>query len=379
MKLPLHKQAEGKLAQTETVESSGRLSGLRVVIAPYYLNENPYQKQLHVHLSNLGIQVSGLEGGIYMPAEVEYINPNILHLHWLQVFSRSTNFIRSFLRLLKFMAGLLVLKLAGVKIVWTAHNLKDHENTNPLIDRLCTSFVIQLSDAIIAHGEVAKQEILDNFRVSRENRISVIPHGNYIGYYPNKITQAEARKLLEIDDSKIVFLFLGMIRPYKGVNELIDIFKQLHQDNVELIIAGKPLNPNIETEINQKIQGYTNIKFKPGFVPNEEIQVYMNACDVVVFPYRNLLTSGAAILAMSFSRACLAPKIGCLQEVLDDSGAFLYDPDTPNSLLQTINQAIGQRADLGTMGKYNRQVVEQWSWDRIAQMTGEVYQKCLEH
>ncbi|NJL35714.1 MAG: glycosyltransferase family 4 protein [Leptolyngbyaceae cyanobacterium RM2_2_4] len=377
MRLNLSTQVEPSV-ETDNAESSKHPSPLKVVTVPYYLNENPYQKQLHVHLSDLGIQVSGLEGGIYMPAEVEHINPNILHLHWLQVFSRSPNFIRSFLRLLKFMAGLLVLKWSGVKIVWTAHNLKDHENTNPVLDQLCRSFVIQLSDAIIAHGEVAKQEILNNFRVSRENKIFVIPHGNYVGYYPNEITQAKARKQLEINDSKIVFLFLGMIRPYKGVNELIDIFKQLHQDDVELIIAGKPLNPNIETEINQKIQGHANIKFKPGFVPNEEIQVYMNACDVVVFPYRNLLTSGAAILAMSFGKACLAPKIGCLKEVLDDSGAFLYDPDAPNLLLQTINQAIEQRADLGTMGEYNRQVVEQWSWDRIAQMTGEVYQKCLE-
>ncbi|WP_242482112.1 glycosyltransferase, partial [Trichormus variabilis] len=67
----------------------------------------------------------------------------------------------------------------------------------------------------------------------------------------------------------------------------------------------------------QKIDNEPNIKFIPGFVPSEKLQIYLNACDVVVFPYRDILTSGAVMLAMSFGRACIAPRKGCIAEVLD--------------------------------------------------------------
>jgi len=60
----------------------------------------------------------------------------------------------------------------------------------------------------------------------------------------------------------------------------------------------------------------------------------MNACDVVVFPYQEILTSGAVILAMSFGRACVAPRLGCIQDVLDDKGAFIYEPSNKAGLFK---------------------------------------------
>jgi beta-1,4-mannosyltransferase len=383
MQLPLLSQIKANPTPTEAVdkavEHSQHLPRLKVALAPYYLSTNPYQKQLHTHLAQLGIQASGVDTAtsVFMPDTVKHINPDILHLHWLHIFSKASSPAKSFLKLAKFVAGLLILKLSGIKIVWTAHNLRAHESPNPFIDRLCRSLVIKLADQIIAHGEVAKQELLATFNIKRKDTINVIPHGNYIDYYQNEISRTKARKLLRIDDSKMVFLFLGTIRPYKGVNELIEIFNQLDRSDVELVIAGKPFSPLAEAEIRQKIGNHSGIKFIPGFVPADQIQIYMNAADLVVFPYRNLLTSGAAILAMSFGKACLAPRIGCLKEILNESGAFLYDPTAQNALPQAIHRAIEQRDNLAAMGKHNRQIVEQWSWDRIASMTSEVYQKCF--
>ncbi len=51
-----------------------------------------------------------------------------------------------------------------------------------------------------------------------------------MGYYENKIDRVEGRKILSISDSRPVFLFLGTIRPYKGVIELIKTFKELNFD-----------------------------------------------------------------------------------------------------------------------------------------------------
>jgi len=94
---------------------------------------------------------------------------------------------------------------------------------------------------------------------------------------------------------------------------LLEAFKQLHHDEVQLVIAGKIWNDRLAEQIRQKTEGHNNIKFVPGFVPRRPNQVYMNACDVAVFPYRDVLTSGAVILAMSFGR-CIAPRMSAASE-----------------------------------------------------------------
>ena len=125
--------------------------------------------------------------------------------------------------------------------------------------------------------------------------------------------------------------------------------------------------------ITQRIAGCANIKFMPGFIPDDQIQVYMNASDAVILPYRDILTSGAAILAMSFGRACIAPRLGCINDILDEHGAFLYDPDATDGLVRALKSAVASGRDLSRMGAYNRYLAKQWDWERIAQRTLDVY------
>lgn len=350
---------------------------LNVLFAPNFQNTNPYQKQLSQALAARGVQVDGLASSQNLLSLLKRKNLEILHLHWLYPFYQTASPKVSLLKLAQFVVGLLVLRLRGVKVVWTAHNLKSHEPISPRLDHWCTTLVAQWSDAIIAHCEVAKAEAAAAFGIRNLDKIVVMPHGNYANYYENQIDQTAARTSLGLDPEKLVFLFLGMIRPYKGILELIDIFAQLQRQDVQLVLAGKPLNAGITAEIQEKIANQPLIRFIPGFVPDAEIQVYMNACDAVIFPYRDILTSGSVILAMTFGKACVAPRMGCIGEILNGSGAFLYDPQAPEGLSQAIDQAIAARAALPNMGKYNRQQADQWTWDLVADMTLEAYQSCL--
>lgn len=263
--------------------------------------------------------------------------------------------------------------------MWTVHNLKNHNNNYQRLDRIGTAAVARLAHAIIAHCEAAKQEIITTFNLSNGNKINVVPHGNYINCYENKVSRDEARQILGIPDSKLVLLFFGLIRPYKGVLELVDTFNHLANDETHLIIAGKVWNDSLEQAelLHQKTSENNRIKFIPGFVPDDKIQLYMNACDIVVFPYRDILTSGAVLLAISFGRPCIAPRKGCIGEVLDDAGAFLYNLDSDDGLLQAIKMAIEKKAELSQMGKHNYILAQKYSWESVAEMTLEVYQWCL--
>lgn len=368
-------QYKQNLGGTDDQSKDGGSYRLNVDFQPYWA-ENPYQKLLSENLMKLGVHVGEVNSrNKSLTGQI----PDILHLHWLDALFqfRVKNTFLSLLRLIKFLTKLFILRIRGVKIVWTAHNLKNHEKLYPLLDRICTTVVANLSHAIIAHSETAKREIISMIHSIDKDKIFVVPHGNYISSYENKIDRLEAQKALDIPNSSFVFLFLGQIRPYKGVLELIEAFKQLPHKQTHLVIAGKILNSELAEEIKQKIAGHSNIKFMPGFVPDDQIQVYMNACDVLVFPYQDLLTSGAVILAMSFGKACLAPRKSYFIEVLNNSGAFFYDPDTPEGLPQVMNSAIQSKNELLTMGEHNLQMAEQWNWSRVAKMTLDVYKYCL--
>lgn len=364
--------------ETDKNQILGDIGNLKTMYAPQFLGSNPYQEKLAENLVNLGIQVEGIDSRkIFLPMVVRRWHADILHLHWLHKYFAAPNAPNALFRLVKFLSGIVILRLMGVKIVWTAHNLKNHENLYPRLDRICTSVVARLTHGIIAHCEAAKCEIATTLHLRNKDKIFVVPHGNYTGYYENKIDRSEARKTLDIPNSSLVFLFLGSIRPYKGVFELIEAFKQLQRDKVQLVIAGESLNDELAEQISQKTEGHDNIKFLQGFIPEDQIQVYMNACDVVVFPYKDVLTSGAVVLAMSFGKTCIGPRRGCIGEILDNSGAFLYDPDIEEGLFQAMNRAMHNSADLGRMGEYNQHLADQWSWDRIADKTLEVYRQCL--
>jgi glycosyltransferase involved in cell wall biosynthesis len=263
--------------------------------------------------------------------------------------------------------------MRGSKVVWTVHNLSVHESVRPKLEALCSSFLAKRADAFIVHGEVAAQAVLESIRPAARQRIDVMPHGHYIDWYPNDLDTKSARERLRIEDSTTVFLFLGQIRPYKGVGELVDGFRKLDAPAAELVIAGMPVNEELKHSLRRRIGDCTGIRFVPRFIEDHEVQTYMNASDVVVLPYRRVLTSGAALLAMSFGRACIAPRLGLLKEVLDDSGAFLYEPDDKNGLFRALDSAMRCRGNLGEMGTYNRKMVSRWRWDAIARATAEIY------
>ncbi len=349
---------------------------LSVTFVPYWGAGNPYQNALASQLSLRGVQVDmgySLKG-LFRYGVVLYGRPNIVHVHWLPVFGwRQWRFLRCAV----FVLRLVLLRLWGVPLIWTIHNLVPHESRHPRLDWLLGRIVANLASGLIVHGRSARQQAINTWGLQDPGCVVVIPHGNYMDDYPNNVGRTAARKKLALDESKVVFVLLGAIRPYKSVLELVQAFRQIGTDHAALIIAGQPLNGEFAREIETASAQLENVRFQPGFVPRDEIQVYMNAADVVVLPYRHILSSGAALLAMSFGRPCIAPAIGSLTDVLDESGAFLYDPDCETGLLEALWRAIDAADALPRMGEHNRRKASQWTWQKAAASTRALYDCCL--
>lgn len=351
---------------------------MKVLFIPFdRKGNNPYQKLLLNHLQDLEVKVEG--SGTYrvfslLRSTFSHWKPDILHLHWHHPFLLGSNMTKTIIKSVSFITELLLLKLLGVKIVWTVHNIVSHEGNFEFLELFFTKFLAKLCNKIIVHSSSAKKEVVKIYR-TRESLIRVIPHGNYINCYRNVISEAQAKNKLQLEAEKIVFLYFGLIRHYKGIPELVEAFKKLNCPQAKLLIAGKPLNNEIAHDILKRCEENENIETFFKFIPDDEIQIYMNAADVVVLPYRDFLTSGAVILAMSFSKPIIGPAIGCMIDVLDNKGSIMYNPLEKESLLKAMKKTLG--VDLKRMGNHNFELAKQLQWDKIAKKTYEVYCECL--
>ena len=348
---------------------------LTIVHLPFYDN-NPYQSALMRNLEALGHRtIEGGGGGTFFGTALRTWKPDVLHFHWLHPYLIGNSTKGTIQHSLALFGQLSILRARGTKIVWTAHNLKSHESANPQLERALTKMFIRRCDAVIAHCEAAKTEVVKAFDVAPD-KVLVVPHGNYIGAYPSEVSREAARAELDYKPEELVFGFVGQVRAYKGVLDLIDGFEELqkrYKQPLRLLIAGALRDKENGEVIPERVASNAAIRFDSGFVPDERLQFYLNASDVVVFPYRDILTSGAVLLAMSYGRACLAPRRGCIGETLDCKGGFLYDPESDSALVEAMQQAIEKRSELPAMGAHNLERARKWSWEFVAQRTNEVY------
>lgn len=334
---------------------------------------NPYQHELSRGLAANGVEVRMARGYVHpLPFLWAWLRhrPDVFHLHWTQPYlywpGRSSP---SRILAWRLTFQLRVLRRLGVRLVWTVHNIAAHERADTEPELRISRRIAALSDTLIVHCEAARALAIEALAIpaGRRDRVVVVPHGHYIDAYQTTISRAEARAGFSFGESERVFLLLGSLRGYKGASELIAEFKKLPDANARLLIAGKPFTPQLLADLKAQTEGDPRIVGRLEFIPDADIPRFLLASDCAVLPFRDVLTSGSLILAMSFGLTAIAPRLGCLPETVAGDGAFLYDAGDPDGLPAALKSAL--TADLGAMGAANRARIEGFSWESVAQMT----------
>ena len=356
---------------------------LHAYMLPDYSEGNPYQRLLAEALEPLGVHVTLAKRLADVPPPARpgdaAAGPQVVHLHWTHGYMLDPRAWMTAVKGMRLLAWLARMRRRGAAIVWTVHNLQDHDRRQPRLERFFHRRLVRLCDALIVHCRYARDAVAEAFAVPAplRRRIFVMPHGHYLGVYGDGVTRDEARARLGLEPGAVVFLYLGAIRPYKGVPRLVRAFRRLHHSGARLVVAGRPATEGLRAEIEAGAQGDPRIRLFLERVPDEDIQVFMNAADAVVMPYEDIFTSGTVILAMSYGRPVIAPRRGCLVEVVDRQGGFLYDPDEPGGLEQALHRALAAAGELPAMGRHNRQRVEAWTWQAVALETRRAYEAAL--
>jgi len=335
-----------------------------LLFLPDWSSSNPYQKLLYDALQVAGVTCSGMQGRGFT---FRWLWSNrctykYIHFHWLFGIYDPENTGLTIKKSVTFLAKIIFARFLGFKVIWTVHNLVSHEPTNLKREFVLRKITSRMVNHVIVHCNYAKKKILSDWKL-RKDKVSVIPHGSYIGYYPNSITRQEARETLSIGSSNFTFLFFGMLRNYKGIKQLVASFKKLKQQlpEIRLIIAGSPFNNVIQREI-EKLAAFEGISLHLRYIPDDEVQCFFNAADVIVLPYHNILTSGGAILALSFGKPVIVPAIGCIPELINDETGFTYI-DKAELLATMRNAAI--KTDIRVMDNEAIMKAKLLTWDKV--------------
>jgi len=180
---------------------------------------------------------------------------------------------------------------------------------------------------------------------------------------------------LGLADNAFVYLSLGQIRHYKGIDNLVAAFSQLNDATSELVIAGNVHDPIYGEELAQLSCGRAGIHTWFQYVPDSDLQYFMNACDVCVLPYRDVTTSGAAILAFSFGKPIIAPALGGFTELATNGRGIVYNPTADDGLLCALQQA--RCTDMDEAGQKALTWAREHEWRVLAPRFAHIYADVL--
>lgn len=263
---------------------------------------------------------------------------DVAHFHWPSFhYSAKGNRTKRVTAFIRFVFLLAMIRLKGARIAWTAHNLFPHERSAwPWLDVLGRHIVVAASDFIFVHGAQATR-VLEQAFPAVQGKVTLIPHGHWIDYYRQDVSFASARARLGIDPAAFVYLFIGACKPYKNLDALINAFRARSGHEV-LLIAGKFDDPQHERAVLRLIDKDPRIVIHVGFVADDDMQIYLRACNAVVAPYREILTSGTAMLALSFGRPIVSVNFGFLADIVSDDVGLLFEPNDPDGLATALEK-----------------------------------------
>ncbi len=317
-------------------EFGGMSRALRVDHSPgFNMPENTYTVLLCEALQRLGVSVRDYA---YRTALLD--PPNVVHIHWpefgLNLKDRSA--AKKRLRATIWTARLL--RLRGVRVFWTAHNLRPHENDFPDLEAWFYRTWPSVVDGIICLSDSSRAMLNERYPATAKIPTYIIPHGHYCDSLDPTITRESARAELGLPADANVISLTGTLREYKNVPLLIELFGQLKDPKAVLDLAGSCPVPEFGEQLTAMTSATPNVHLKMAHLSDHEFQSRIVAANLVVVPYLEILNSGTALYALSCGRPCLLPAIGSMTELASQVGPGWIQLFEPPFELSHLERAV---------------------------------------
>lgn len=306
------------------------MPGQELHFFPDWRRYNPFQRLLFADLARTGTEPVPVRGLVrHLTRATQAGTPGVLNVHWTTPVLRSVVDDRVARRRVEAVTRALAdHRAAGGRLVWTVHNVLPHDAVHHEAE-------VELARALADHADVVHvltartaAETAPYYRLD-PGRTVCIPHSSYLGVYPDTVGRDEARRRLGLDGDDRVLLALGQIRPYKGLDRLLDLVARLAVEDprVRLLVAGALGHQPGSRELGERLASAPGTVSLTRRLNDHELQVWMRAADLAVLPYVRVLNSGAFLLAETFGLPVVAPRVGALAEREGEAHVRLFADD----------------------------------------------------
>ncbi|HEX7060228.1 MAG TPA: glycosyltransferase family 4 protein [Solirubrobacterales bacterium] len=228
-------------------------------------------------------------------------------------------------------------------------------------------------DAVIAHSEHGAARLRDEVGLDPD-RVRVIPHGAF-----DYLTRLPEEKPLpdELQGAAgPVILFFGLLRPYKGLDTLLEAFRRI--EGAELWIVGNPrMDVGPLRRLAERAPG--RVRFVTRFVEDAEVPAIFRRADLLVLPYRDAEHSGVLYTGLAFGKPLLLSAVGGFPELAASGAARIVPPEDPVALARELAELTADASAREELAVAAREAAAgPYSWDEVGRQTLALYRELQE-
>jgi glycosyltransferase involved in cell wall biosynthesis len=212
-----------------------------------------------------------------------------------------------------------------------------------------------------------------------EEKVYVLPNGvNTDNFFPRPKSERLMQEL-HLDTNDIVIGFVGILRPWHGIDILLEAFKRVNDENPDskLLLVG---DGHIRNEIEKRAEkiGVKDKLIITGRVPHDKVAEYVALFDIAISPKATFYASPMKIIEyMAQQKAVVAPDMANLRDLINNGkNGVLFEPESVESISATLKTLVAdnsQREALG--GQALSAVSNKLNWVANAQSVIDAFYK----
>ena len=281
---------------------------------------------------------------------------DVFHIHWPEYLIRDRKPLKAFARKIAMLALLARLQITRRPLVRTLHNVHPHERGGRLESWLLR-LIDQRTDIFIRLNPVTEAPL-------GSVSVETILHGHYRDKYGDKSVPSTVPGRL---------LYFGLIRPYKGVERLLEVFES-DTDLSSLRVVGSPSSLEFRELVSNASERDNRISSIMRFVEDEVLAAEIGEAELVVLPYTAIHNSGSVLLALSLDRPVLVPAAESTIALQDEVGSdwlLTYEGELTSRTITSALEAVRSHSDRGRPALAGR------DWDVVGESHLRVYRDAI--
>ncbi len=244
------------------------------------------------------------------------------------------------------------LRQSGIEVIFLCHNVMEHETAG--WKSFLTLKVLQLGARFLVHTKADELNLKKSLPMAD---VVVHPHPIYDQFPAPKHTLPRRRGL--------ELLFYGFVRPYKGLDVLVEAMGKLKGGDVQLTIAGEfwEGEEGVRERIRQ-LDMEDQIEVLPGYHSEDETAELFARADVVVLPYRSATGSGVVSLAYHYDKPVIVTRVGGLPDVVrNEKTGILVNAEDADDLAGAIKAM--SRLEAESMSSNIQEYKKSMTWESL--------------